>query len=70
MQFTGVGDDRIPLPGTREDWRTRVDFDPRKSLGVILYLAAHTEPIEKSYWEEFTKRGIETLHLIARFESG
>ncbi len=31
---------------------------------------AHTEPIEKSYWEEFTKRGIDTLHLIARFESG
>ena len=31
---------------------------------------AHTEPIEKSYWEEFTKRGIDTLHLIARFETG
>jgi len=29
-----------------------------------------TEPIEKSYWEEFTKRGIDTLHLIARFETG
>lgn len=31
---------------------------------------AHTEPVEKSYWSEFTKRGIEKLHLIARFESG
>ncbi len=31
---------------------------------------AHTEPVEKGYWEEFTKRGIDTLHLIARFESG
>ena len=31
---------------------------------------ARTEPIEKSYWEEFTKRGIDTLHLIARFETG
>lgn len=30
----------------------------------------HTEPIEKSYWSEFTKRGIDTLHLIARFETG
>ena len=30
----------------------------------------HTKPIEKSYWEEFTKRGIDTLHLIARFETG
>lgn len=29
-----------------------------------------TEPVEKSYWEEFTKRGIDTLHLIARFETG
>lgn len=30
----------------------------------------HTGPIEKNYWEEFTKRGIDTLHLIARFETG
>ncbi len=29
-----------------------------------------TSSIEKSYWEEFTKRGIDTLHLIARFETG
>ena len=29
-----------------------------------------TEPVEKSYWEEFTKRGIDSLHLIARFETG
>ena len=31
---------------------------------------AQTGPLEKSYWEEFTKRGIDTLHLIARFETG
>ena len=31
---------------------------------------AQTEPIERGYWEEFTKRGIDTLHLIARFETG
>ena len=31
---------------------------------------AHTEPVEKSYWEEFTKRGIDKLHLIAGFETG
>ena len=30
----------------------------------------HTEPIERSYWEEFTKRGIDKLHLIAGFETG
>ncbi len=29
-----------------------------------------TSSIEKSYWEEFTTRGIDTLHLIARFETG
>lgn len=29
-----------------------------------------TSSIEKSYWEEFTNRGIDTLHLIARFETG
>lgn len=31
---------------------------------------AQTEPIEKSYWDEFTKRGIDTLHVITRFEAG
>lgn len=31
---------------------------------------AHTEPIEKNYWSEFTKRGIDSLHVIARFETG
>jgi hypothetical protein len=29
-----------------------------------------TELIEKRYWAEFTKSGIEKLHLIARFETG
>lgn len=31
---------------------------------------AHTEPIEKSYWSEFTKRGIDSLHVVARFDTG
>ena len=30
----------------------------------------HTEPIEKKYWDEFTKRGIDNLHVIARFGAG
>ena len=31
---------------------------------------ARTEPIEKHYWGEFTQRGIDNLHLIARFGAG
>jgi len=29
-----------------------------------------TEPIEQHYWDEFTKRGIDNLHVIARFGAG
>ena len=29
-----------------------------------------TEPIERRYWEEFTKKGIDNLHVIARFGAG
>ena len=31
---------------------------------------ARTEPIERRYWEEFTKKGIDNLHVIARFGAG
>lgn len=29
-----------------------------------------TEPIERRYWEEFTGKGIDNLHVIARFGAG
>ena len=29
-----------------------------------------TEPIERRYWEEFTARGIDNLHVVARFGAG
>jgi len=29
-----------------------------------------SQPVEKRYWEEFTKRGIDNLHLIASFGKG
>ena len=28
------------------------------------------EPIEKRYWEEFTAKGIDNLHVVARFGAG
>ncbi|NNC87337.1 MAG: hypothetical protein HKN82_02625 [Akkermansiaceae bacterium] len=29
-----------------------------------------TEPIERRYWAEFTKSGIDNLHIVARFGAG
>ena len=29
-----------------------------------------TEPIERRYWEEFTSKGIDNLHVVARFGAG
>ncbi|MDE0827350.1 MAG: hypothetical protein OSA48_11175 [Akkermansiaceae bacterium] len=29
-----------------------------------------TEPIERRYWEEFTAKGIDNLHVVARFGAG
>ncbi len=31
---------------------------------------AKTEPIERRYWTEFTTKGIDNLHIIARFGAG
>ena len=31
---------------------------------------ARTEPIERRYWEEFTAKGIDNLHIVARFGAG
>lgn len=30
----------------------------------------HTEPIERRYWDEFTKTGVDNLHVVARFGAG
>ena len=29
-----------------------------------------TEPIERRYWEEFTAKGIDNLHVVSRFGAG